>query len=206
MKKIVALVCSILLALVVMALPCPVTAMDDNSINIGGLGMVGPDLSASVFLLEYEHHMGSGMSVFGRVGAFDYSYDDGWYREDGDGPGVDVGIRKYLGTNEMRGFYIGGTVGIWTTSWTFTDRNYSTFSKYYSGKGETTSFKIDFEVGGRLPLGSSPVSIIPSFHIGHFANIGSGSCTSTSVPGASCDNESDVGFYGVVGLSMGIAF
>ncbi|OGW37920.1 MAG: hypothetical protein A2X58_01170 [Nitrospirae bacterium GWC2_56_14] len=205
MKNIIVLVCGVLFALVVMALPGSVWAEQDNSINIGGLGLVGPDLSASAFIVEYERHMGSGMSVFGRVGVLDYSFDDGWYKEDGDGPGFDIGIRKYMGSNGMKGFYLGGTVGIWTTEWTFTDNDYGTGSIYYRGKGDTTSLKVDIEVGGRFPLGSSPVSLMPSLHVGNFFNIDS-TCTSTSVPGADCGNESEVGFYGLLGLSMGIAF
>jgi len=205
MKNIIALVCGVLFALVVMALPGPVSAAQDNAINIGGLGLVGPDLSASAFIVEYERHLGSGMSVFGRVGVLDYSFDDGWYKEDGDGPGFDIGIRKYMGSNRMEGFYLGGTVGIWTTSWTYTDTDYSTFSQYYSGKGDTTSLKVDLEVGGRFPLGSSPVSLMPSFHLGNFFSIDN-TCTSTVVAGADCGNESEVGFYGLLGLSVGIAF
>jgi hypothetical protein len=205
MKRISALVCSALFVLVVMALPGPAFAALDNSINIGAVGVIGPDLSASAFLMEYERHLGGGMSVFGRVGVLDYSFDDGWYKEDGNGPGFDVGIRKYMGGRGMKGFYLGGTLGIWKTDWTFTDTNYGSGSIYYSGKGDSTSLKVDLEVGGRFPLGSSPVALMPSFHVGHYFNIDS-TCTSTSVPGADCGNEGKVGFYGVFGLSMGIAF
>jgi hypothetical protein len=205
MKRIIVLVCGLLFALSVMAIPGPVRAAQDNSINIGGLGVVGPDLSASAFFVEYERHMGSGMAVFGRVGVLDYSFDDGWYKEDGDGPGFDVGIRKYMGSNSMKGFYLGGTLGIWKTSWTFTDKNYGPGSIYYSGKGDTTSLKVDLELGSRFPLGSSPVALMPSFHVGHYFTMDS-TCTSTSVPGADCGNEGEVGFYGVLGLSVGIAF
>ncbi len=205
MKRIMVLVFGALFVLAVTALPAPASAAQDNSINIGGVGLAGPDLSASAFLVEYERHLGSGMSVFGRVGVLDYSFDDGWYKEDGDGPGFDIGIRKYMGSGTMKGFYLGGTVGIWTTSWTFTDADYSTFSPYYSGKGDTTALKVDLEIGGRFPLGSSPVSLMPSFHLGNFFNVDS-TCTSTSVPGADCGNEGEVGFYGLLGLSVGIAF
>lgn len=204
MKRLVVVLFGVLLSTALTAFPGSAFAKD-NSINVGGVGMVGPDLSASVFLVEYERLMGNGISMFGRLGSLDYDFDDGWYKEEGDGPGFDIGMRKYMGGDRMKGFYIGMTIGLWWTEWTYTDTDYAPSSQYYSGEGESTAVKVDFEVGGRFPLGESSVSLIPSFHIGNFFSIDD-TCTSTSVPGADCGAESEVGFYGVFGLALGIGF
>lgn len=205
MKKIVVVAVGVLLCLAGVAAPA---LAEDQSINFGGMGLFGPDVSASVFYAEYERMLNDNHSMFIRLGSLDYDYDDGWYEEEGDGPGVDFGIRRYASGDGMKGFFIGGTVGIWTTDWSYIDRDYpSSGNPYYSGEGSSTALKIDFEVGGRIPMGSSNVSFIPSFHIGSFISIDD-ECSST-VPGfigQDCGNESEVGFYGLLGLALGVAF
>ncbi len=202
MKKIVAVAVGVLFCLAGAAAPA---LAQDQSINFGGMGLFGPDVSASVFYAEYERMLNDNHSMFIRLGSLDYDYDDGWYEEEGDGPGVDFGIRRYASGDGMKGFFIGGTVGIWTTDWSYIDRDYAPASQYYSGEGSSTALKIDFEIGGRIPMGSGNVSFIPSFHIGSFIGIDD-ECNSTSVPGADCGNESEVGFYGLLGLALGVAF
>lgn len=204
MKKIVVVAVGVLLCLAGVAAPGAALA-EDNSINFGGMGIVAPDASGSVFYGEYERLMNKNLSLFVRLGSLDYSYDDGEYTEDGDGPGIDVGVRRYSSGDGMKGFYFGGAVGIWTTDWTYTDTYYVTTSPYYSGKGDSTALKVDFEIGGRIPMGSSNWSFIPSFHIGSFIGVDD-ECNSTSVPGADCGVESEVGIYSLLGLGFGVEF
>jgi hypothetical protein len=205
MNRIVPLFCSLLFILSIAAFPGSAGAASRNSINLGGLGLVGPDLTAYALQVEYERLLGNGVSLFGRTGFLNYSYDDDIYEEDGDGPGLDIGVRKYFGRDEMKGFYIGGSLGIWKVDWTFTDHSYSTSSPWFSGKGDSTALKLDLEIGGRIPLGSSPLAIRPSFHVGHYFDLDE-SCSSTSVPGADCGADSELGFYAVLGLAVGISF
>ncbi|HAK59412.1 MAG TPA: hypothetical protein DCO77_03375 [Nitrospiraceae bacterium] len=200
MKKIVVVAVGVLFCLAGVSTPA---LAEDQSINFGGMGLVAPDLSASVFYAEYERMLNDNHSLFFRLGSLDYDYDDGEYKEDGDGPGVDFGIRRYFSGDGMKGFFIGGTVGIWTTDWTFSEPTAPLVDQ--AGEGSSTAAKIDFEVGGRIPMGSGNVWFIPSFHIGTFVSLDD-ECNSTSLPGASCTVESEVGFYGLLGLALGVAF
>ena len=178
-----------------------------NSINIGAGGMVGPDTSASAFTVEYERLLGSRVAIFGRGGSVRYTYDDGYYVEEGDPKGFDIGVRAYpMGSGGLKGFFVGGAIGFWSSEWTFTDdKGYSYETR---GKGDSKAVRADIEVGGRFNLGSESISLMPAFHIGHFFST-SESCSYTypsARVGTNCGKESEVGLYGFFALSLGIAF
>lgn len=174
----------------------------NNSFNIGVTGLVGPDLWASVVYGEYERLLSNRFSMFGRVGQLNYEYDDGTYIEEGNGPGIDIGVRLYPRGEGMKGFFIGGTVGYWKTDWEWTDDAGTTYET--KGEGSSNAVKVDFEIGGRINLGSETISLIPSAHIGNFFGISS-DCKITKGSGT-CSDESELGFYGIIGLALGIAF
>ena len=166
MKKLSAAV-FVMIVTAIMVFPTTGFADAKNSINLGAGGMVGPDTSAAAFFGEYERLLGSRVAIFGRVGSVSYTYDDGYYIEDGDPKGFDIGVRAYpMGSGGMKGFYVGGAIGFWKTEWTFTDdKGYSYETR---GKGNSSAIRADIEVGGRFNLGTETVSLIPAFHIGHF--------------------------------------
>ena len=184
----------------VIAIPQNSFAETENAVNIGAKGLVGPDISASVVFVEYERLTSNKISLVGRIGQLDYEYDDGVYIEEGDGPGVEVGLRFYPAGNGMKGFYLGANGGFWFTDWTWRDdvgKSYET-----KGSGSSTAFDINFELGGRL--GSEKFVIIPTFNIGNFLSI-SDECSRTG-SSASCDKGTELGFYAIIGLALGIGF
>jgi len=201
MKKLLTVAAGLAITCLVVAFPRVSSAASD-SINIGVGGAVAPDTSASAFFGEYEHALGNKVSVLGRVGGVNYSYDDGTYAEDGDVKGADIGVRIYPGGG-MKGFFFGAGAGIWTSDWTFIDDK-GTFYET-RGKGTSDAVRLDLEVGGRFPLGSGPVSLMPSFHLVNFFSTGN-TCTFTKGATGSCSNETDLGVYTLVSVSAGFAF
>ena len=193
---------------IVAALPCSVLAQDaSNSINITGAAAPGGgDLkSATVLMLEYERLVAQKLSVFGRVSSLKYKYDDGNYLEDGDGTGVGLGVRFYP-SRGLKGFYIGGGIGRFETTWTWTDDKGKLSES--RGKGDSSSFQWGGELGYRFNLGGGNVSLTPALNIGSWAG-GDNNCTYTYPPalaGRSCTKSSQLGFYAVASVSLGIAF
>lgn len=175
----------------------------EQSVN-GGFAMLPGlfDTEATVFFVEYERVMGDKLTIFGRVGALDYEFNDGWYAEEGDGPGFDVGLRYYLTDKVLSALYIGGSLGLWTTDWTYADSSWAG-TQWFMGKGDSTAVKIEFEVGYRFQIPNTPVSVIPTFRTGTYLSIDD-SCTTLN--GWPCANESEIGIYGVAGVSAGFAF
>jgi hypothetical protein len=63
------------------------------------------------------------------------------------------------------------------------------------------------DLGGRFPIGSSPVSIMPALNVGKFFS--STSCDYTapaSRVGTSCSQESEVEYYFFLAVTVGIGF
>jgi hypothetical protein len=191
----------LMLAACVVAVPGLVSAQPSNSINLLGTGLVGPDILASVIGVEYERLLNDNMSIMGRFAKLDYEVDDGEYEEDGDGTGFDVGVRFYPSGSGMRGFFLGGNLGVWRTDWTWIDDKGTVFAT--AGKGSTDSFKVEFEIGGRIPLGTEIVSLVPAARLGSFVGQDS---TCKNYDGSQCSQGTDTGFYVLLGLSLGIAF
>jgi hypothetical protein len=186
--------------------PGTVLAEPANSVNlgIGGVVQTMPHCRATLYIAEYEHLLGSKLAVLGRGSEVDYKFDDGKYREHGRPRGVDVGARFYP-AGGMEGFFIGGTVGYWTSDWMFT-QNKGT-SDEFQGKGKSDSIRANVDIGGRFPIGSSPVSIMPALNFGKFFS--STSCDYTAPPsrvGTSCNQNTEVTYYIFLAVTAGIRF
>lgn len=186
--------------------PGTVFAEPGNSVNlgIGGVVQTMPHCNAKLYIVEYEHMLGSKLAVLGRGSEVDYKFDDGKYREQGRPRGIDVGARYYP-AGGMTGFFIGGTVGYWTADWTFTDNKGR--SDEFQGKGNSDSIRANVDIGGRFPIGSSSVSIMPAVNIGKFFS--STSCEYTapaSRVGTSCSQKSEVEYYIFLAVTAGIRF
>jgi hypothetical protein len=189
-----------------MMTPGAVLAEPVNSVNIGMGGVIQtmPHCNAKLYIVEYERMLGSTIAVLGRGSEVDYKFDDGKYREQGRPRGVDIGARYYP-AGGMNGFFIGGTLGYWTSDWTFTDNKGR--SNEFQGKGKNDSVRANVDIGGRFPIGSSSVSIMPALNIGKFFS--STSCDYTapaSRVGTSCDQKSEVEYYMFLAVTAGIAF
>jgi hypothetical protein len=177
-----------------------------NSVNlgIGGIVQTMPHCRATVYIVEYEHMLGSKIAVLGRGSEVDYKFDDGAYNEKGRPRGLDLGARFYP-AGGMHGFFVGGTVGYWTSDWTFTHDKGT--SGEYQGKGNSDSVRANVDIGGRFPIGSSSISIMPALNVGKFFS--STSCEYTapaSRVGTSCSQKSEVKYYLFLSVTAGIAF
>jgi hypothetical protein len=177
-----------------------------NSVNLGMGGVVQtmPHCRATVYILEYEHMLGSKIAVLGRGSEVDYKFDDGAYLEKGRPKGVDIGARFYP-AGGMNGFFIGGTLGYWTADWTFTHNKGR--SDEFQGKGDSDSIRANVDIGGRFPIGSSSVSIMPALNFGKFFS--STSCEYTAPAfrvGTSCSQETEVKYYLFLAVTVGIGF
>lgn len=173
----------------------------EQSVNAGFALLPGMfDTEATVFFAEYERVMSDKLTIFGRVGALDYEFNDGWYYEEGDGPGFDIGLRYYMTDKALSALYLGGSLGIWTTDWTYVDT--TTFFGSV-GAGDSTSLKVEFEVGYRFSIPNTPVAVIPTFRTGTYLSLDD-SCT--TINGLPCGKESEIGIYGVAGVSAGFSF
>jgi len=144
------------------------SAEPDNSINIGGAGIAASDATASMFFVEYEPALSSNVSLLGRLGSMTYNSDDGVYVEDGDVKGINFGMRIYP-SGGMRDFYFGGAIGFGSSEWTFTNNKGQLYET--QGKGTSDEVRLDLDVGDRFLLGSGPVSLMPSFHLGNVSSI-----------------------------------
>jgi len=174
-----------------------------NSINlvVGGVPPIGY-VKATVVMLEYERLITQKISVFGRGSTLKYKYDDDTYEEEGDGRGIGLGVR-FFPKGGLRGFYVGGAVSTFKSTWDWIDDKGTTSIK--RGDGESTSIQWGAEVGYRFNLGRH-VSLTPALNVGSWLGADT-KCNQTSpattVP---CDKESQLGFYGAVSVALGIAF
>jgi hypothetical protein len=178
----------------IVAIPQNSFAEAENSVNIGAKGLVGPYTSASVVFVEYERLTSNKFSILGRIGQLDYEYS-GYYIEEGDGHGVEVGFRFYPDGNGMKGFYLGANGGFWFTDWT---RRWDVGTSYETKRSSSsTAFDVNFELGGRF--GSEKFVIIPTF------NIGNSLCISDECSGRT--RSLGLGFNAIgLGLALGIGF
>ncbi len=189
-----------------MMTPGSVFAEPANSVNlgIGGVVQLMPHCKANVYIVEFEHMLDSKISVLARGSEVDYHGDDGKYLEDGKPRGVDVGARFYP-AGGMKGFFIGGTLGYWTSDWTFIHNQGK--PDEWQGKGKSDSIRAHVDIGGRFPIGSSSVSIMPAFNFGKF--FPSTTCEYTSPAsrvGTPCSQKSEVEYYMFLGVMAGIGF
>ena len=175
----------------------------DNSVNAGFAALPGLfDTEASVFYVEYERKMSDKLTIFGRFGLLDYDFDDGAYKESGDGPGLDAGVRFYPMSGAMKDLYIGGSAGLWWTEWDYTDVSWIG-TQWFMGSGETTALKAEFEVGYRFLIPNTPIAVNPNFRTGTFFSLDDSCSTLYGLP---CSKESEIGIYAVFGVSAGFQF
>ncbi|HUJ17151.1 MAG TPA: autotransporter outer membrane beta-barrel domain-containing protein [Nitrospirota bacterium] len=185
--------------------PGTVLAEPANSVNFAiGMSNFLPHCDATIYFIEYEHMLGSKISAVGRVSEVHYTFDDGEHVEDGRPKGADVGVRYYF-SGGMKGFFVGGLVGYWKSDWTFTHNK--NLPDEFNGNGRSNSLRANVDVGGRFPIGSTSISIMPSLNFGRYFS--STSCEYTSPAariGAPCSEESEVTFYAFLAVTAGIAF
>jgi hypothetical protein len=178
---------------------------DSVNVGVGAASYILPHCRATVLVAEYEHMLGPKLAVVAGAGGANYHYDDGSYKEDGRPKGVDLGVRYYFGGNGMQGVFLGGELGYWKTDWTFTTHKGT--ASQSQGDGENRSLRADVNIGMRIPIGASAVSLIPVVHGGRY--FGSTSCRYTSPAsrvGTSCSQTSEVTYFGFVALMAGVEF
>lgn len=178
-----------------------------NSINltVAVLPKIG-DVGATALMGEYERLISPRLSVFLRGSLLKYKWDDGTYVEDGKGTGFGPGVRFFPQGGGLKGLYVGGSVGLFKSKWDFIDDKGQSFES--RGTGDSTSVQWGGELGYRFNLGSELISLTPALQAGSWIG-GSNSCSYTAPPakvGTSCAKESQLGFYVVGSVSLGIAF
>ena len=172
-------------AISLLLIPTTAAAAGDNSVNLGVAGAIGPDTTATLVFVEYERMLNNNLAILGRIGNLDYEYDDDVYLEEGDGPGLEVGVRVYP-SGDGKGFYYGGAAGLWFTEWDWVDDQGQIFES--RGYGESTALDLNFNIGGKFPLGSSNFHIAPQALIGNFFGVDD-ECTYTQGGVGACDLE-----------------
>lgn len=176
-----------------------------NSVNLG-LGGINPmpHCNALVSTIEYEHPLSRNVTILGRGSRVNYHYDDGIYKEDGNLPGLDIGARYYP-DGGMRGLFWGGSLGYWTGNWTFIqDKNRPTERQ---GRASSHSLRLNIELGDRIPIRSTNLSVMPQVSLGKFFS--SSLCDYTAPAGwvgTPCSQKSEVNYYIFAGVTAGIAF
>jgi hypothetical protein len=185
--------------------PGTLLAEPRNSVNFGiGASNFLPHCKATIYLVEFEHKLGSKISALARVSEVHYTFDDGEHVEDGRPKGADIGARYYL-SGGMKGFFIGGLLGYWRTDWTFLHNK--NLPDEFQGKAHSNSLRANIDIGGRFPIGSSSVSIMPSLNFGRYFS--SRSCEFTAPAsriGTACSEDSEVTNYAFLAVTVGIAF
>lgn len=176
-----------------------------NSINfgLGGLNPM-PHCEAKIYTIEYERRFKPSLAILGRGSVVDYTSDDEDYLEDGRLQGVDIGVRYYR-AGWIQGFYTGGSLGYWKGDWTFTQNRNN--PNPWEGESDSTSLRVNIDLGYRFPIQDTNISIMPEVNLGKFFS--SSSCNYTapaSRVGTSCDQTSEVNYYIFAGVTVGVAF
>jgi len=206
MKSPEVLVLFVLAAVAGFAVPETVSAESENSVNLGfgGVPALMQHCKAHVYIVEYEHLLTPRITLLGRGSGVNYRFDDSEYVEQGKPRGMDVGARYYP-DGGMKGFFVGGTVGYWKADWTF--KHDKGRPNETQGNGETDSLRVNFDMGGRFPLGSSAASIIPAVNIGrYFPTTSCEYSAPASLVGTACGQETEVKSYIFLSVMAGIGF
>jgi len=190
-----------LLVFVCVCLPVSGFAADGKNYAsfIPGIG-VSPDATAVLLMGEYERQLAPHLSINGRLASVSYDYDDGDYEEDGDGTGLEAGVRFYPKSQNMTGFYVGANIGLWSSDWDFTEDKGTAFQR--SGSGDSDAINVNATAGFKFPLGQA-VYLQPAAVLGNFFSVDD-SCTYND--GTTCDNEAELGFYLVAACGVGFSF
>lgn len=164
-------------ACVLMMSPAAALA-EGNALSFGFGGGGTADGSGTVGYVEYERALTDSMGLALRAGTLSYDYDDGYYWEEGDGPGMEATFRFYT-SEALKGFYIGGGLGVWFTEWDWREAG-------FSGSGDSTSVELHFALGARI---GDTVQFNPSFQLGHFVS-----------------SDAELGIYAFVGAAVSMPF
>lgn len=178
-------------------------SVDSINLGLGGLNPMA-HCNAAVYLIEYEHSLGETFSLIGRGSGVNYRYNDGHYLEDGKLQGLDVGARYYP-DGGMQGLFMGGSLGSWKGDWTFTQ--FQNTPSQWEGRANSNSVRLNFELGDRISVHDTNVSIMPVANLGKFFS--SRSCEATAPSsriGTPCNQKSEVNVYLFFGVTVGIAF
>lgn len=151
---------------------------EGNAMSFGFGGGGSGEGSGAVGYAEYERGVSDNLGLALRLGTLSYDYDDGYYWEEGDGPGFEASLRFYP-SEALKGFYIGGGLGVWFTEWDWREAG-------FSGSGESTSTELHLVLGGRL---GDKVQFNPSFQLGNFLS-----------------SDAELGIYAFVGAAIGVKF
>ena len=173
------------------------------NLGVGGIIRTMPHCDANVYTIEYEHLANSTTTILGRGNLVDYTFNDGNYREHGILRGLDIGARYYP-AGGMHGFFTGGSLGYWNGGWTFIHA--LARPEQYQGTAHSKALRLNVELGDRIPIGGTRVSIMPEINIGKFFS--SRSCEYTapaSMIGIPCSQKSEVNAYFFVGIAVGVS-
>lgn len=180
-----------------------VEAMDSINLGYGGLNPM-PHCETKIYNVEYEHLYSSSISALVRGSVVNYKSDDGAYRENGKIRGLDIGARYYFAPN-MHGVFTGGSLGYWSGDWPFVQDINKPSER--QGSAKTHALRLNFDIGYRIPIHNTNISIRPEINLGKFFS--SHSCeytTPASRVGTYCEQESEVDYYLFAGIAVGIAF
>jgi len=181
----------------------PAKSKESINLGYGGLNPM-PHCHAKIYTIEYEHQLALKFSILGRGSRVNYKSDDGVYQEEGKLKGLDLGTRYYP-VGDMHGFFVGASLGYWTGDWT--SRQDKGLATEWQDKADSKSLRLNADVGYRLRLLDTKVSIIPQVNLGKFFS--SSSCQYTAPSSritAQCNETSEVKYYLFVGAAVGIAF
>ncbi len=173
-----------------------------NSINLA-VGFVPPigDTDGTIVMVEYERLILPKLSVYGRGSVLKYKFDDNIDEEDGKGTGVGLGVR-FFPQGGLKGFYVGGGIGHYRSTWDWKDDKGTSFRT--EGNGKTSSIQWGGEVGYRFNLGER-ISLTPMFNVGSWLGADT-TCNQTYPTSQTCTKDSEAGFYAAISLALGIAF
>lgn len=157
-------------------------AADVNLVSFGLGGGSSFDSAGAAGFAEFEHVLSERIGLAFRAGVLDYEYDDGDYREEGDGPGVEAAVRFYILDDAPKSLYIGGGLGVWFTEWDYIDYNYGPPLR---GSGDSASVEVHLAIGTHLEI-SDKVVLTPAFQLGSFIS-----------------SDSELGPYMLAGVSVG---
>lgn len=176
-----------------------------NSIDIG-LGGLNPLPHCNVYvsMIDYEHQITPTTTFQVQGSLIHYKYDDGHYLDQGRLKGMDVGARYYPASG-MRGFFWGGTIGYWNEDRTFTQ--YQNTPNQWQGKGNNNAFRLNIDIGDRIQIQGTNVSIMPVVSLGKFFFPSSCEVTAPAAQiGNPCSRRPEANYFIFAGVSAGIVF
>lgn len=178
-------------------------SVDSINLGLGGLNPMA-HCDAKVYIIEYEHLLTPTITILGRGSGVHYRYDNRQYLEDGRLRGMDVGAR-YYSAGGMQGFFVGGSLGYWTGDRTFIQ--YQNTPVQWQGKGNSDSIRLNFDLGDRIQIRGTNISIMPEASLGkYFSSLSCEATAPASRIGTPCNQKSEVNYYIFIGMTVGVAF